>query len=102
LCKNLGVNHEKMNVNGCACSVGHAIGASGMRVLGTAAYEMNRRGARYALGTICGGWGQGTAVILEREAYWEGRRAWEKGGVPTPARYPYTDPFPGFSPELMK
>ena len=101
LCKDLGVDHEKMNVNGCACSVGHAIGASGMRVLGTAAYEMNRKGAKYGLGTICGGWGQGTAVILEREAYWDGRRAWEKGGVPTPARYPYTDLFPGFNAEVL-
>jgi len=101
LCKDLGVDHEKMNVNGCACSVGHAIGASGMRVLGTAAYEMNRRGAKYGLGTICGGWGQGTAVILEREDYWNGRRPWEKGGIPTPARYPYTDPFPGFSAEVL-
>jgi len=40
-------------------------------------------------------------VILERESYWEGRRAWEKGGVPTPARYPYTEPFPGFSAEVL-
>jgi acetyl-CoA C-acetyltransferase len=101
LCKELGVDPQKMNVNGCACSVGHAIGASGMRVLGTAAFEMNRTGARYGLATICGGWGQGTAVVLERETYWDGRRAWEKGGVPTPARYPYTDPFPGFSPDVM-
>jgi len=99
LCKDLGVDHRKMNVNGCACSVGHAIGASGMRVLGTAAYEMNRVGAKYGLATICGGWGQGTAVILEREEYWDGHRAWQKGGRPTPARYPYSDPFPGFSAE---
>jgi acetyl-CoA acetyltransferase family protein len=102
LCKDLGVDHEKMNVNGCACSVGHAIGASGMRVLGTAAYEMNRVGAKYGLATICGGWGQGTAVILEREEYWDGQRAWQKGGIPTPARYPYTDPFPGFSAQVLE
>ncbi len=101
LSKDLGIDHEKVNVNGCACSVGHAIGASGMRVLGTAAYEMNRVGAKYGLATICGGWGQGTAVVLERENYWDGRRAWEKGGVPTPARYPYADPFPGFSPDVL-
>ena len=101
LCKDLGVDPDKVNVNGCACSIGHAIGASGIRVLGTAAYEMNRTGARYGCSSICGGWGQGTAVIMEREEYWDGRRAWEKGGVPTPARYPYTDPFPGFSPESM-
>ena len=101
LCKDLGVDHDKMNVNGCACSVGHAIGASGMRVLGTAAYEMNRRQAKFGLATICGGWGQGTAVIIEGEEYWDGRRAWEKGGIPTPAKYPYTDPFPGFSAEVL-
>jgi len=101
LCKDLGIDPEKVNVNGCACSVGHAIGASGIRVLGTTAYEMNRRGSKLGLATICGGWGQGTAVILEREDYWDGRRAWQKGGVPTPARYPYTEPFPGFSPGVL-
>ena len=101
LCKDLGINPEKVNVNGCACCIGHAIGASGMRVLGTTAYEINRTGSRYGCASICGGWGQGTAVIMEREDYRDGRRAWELGGVPTPARYPYTDPFPGFPPEVL-
>jgi acetyl-CoA C-acetyltransferase len=96
LCKDLGIDPDKVNVNGCACCIGHAIGASGMRVLGTTAYEINRTGSRYSCASICGGWGQGTAVIIEREDYRDGRRAWELGGVPTPARYPYTDPFPGF------
>jgi acetyl-CoA acetyltransferase family protein len=100
LCKDLGVDPDKMNVNGCACCIGHAIGASGMRVLGTAAYEMNRTGSRYGCASICGGWGQGTAIIVEREDYWDGRHAWKLGGVPTPAKYPYTDPFPGFPPDV--
>jgi len=101
LCKDLGIDPEKVNVNGCACCIGHAIGASGMRVLGTTAYEINRTGSRYGCASICGGWGQGTAVIMEREDYRDGRRAWELGGAPTPARYPYTDPFPGFPPEVL-
>ncbi len=59
---------EKINVNGGACALGHPVGASGARLIGTLALEMRRRGARYGLATICGGMGQGAATILEREA----------------------------------
>ncbi len=76
LIKELGIDPEKMNVNGDACCIGHAIGASGIRVLGTLAHEMNRRGSRYGVASICGGFGQGTATVVEREEYWDGRRAW--------------------------
>jgi acetyl-CoA acetyltransferase family protein len=73
--KAMGIDPEKVNVNGGACCIGHPTGASGMRVLGTLAHEMNRRGARYGLAAICGAWGAGTATVIEREEYWEGRRA---------------------------
>ena len=73
--KDMGIDPEKMNVNGGACCIGHPTGASGMRVLGTLAYEMNRRGSRYGLAAICGAWGAGAATVLEREEYWEGRRS---------------------------
>ncbi|MEO8603019.1 MAG: thiolase family protein [bacterium] len=56
---------DKINVNGGACALGHPVGASGARLVGTLALEMRRRGARYGLATICGGMGQGAATILE-------------------------------------
>ena len=73
--KEMGIDPEKVNVNGGACCIGHPTGASGMRVLGTLAYEMNRRRARYGLAAICGAWGVGTATVVEREEYWEAHRA---------------------------
>jgi acetyl-CoA acetyltransferase family protein len=73
--KDMGIDPEKMNVNGGACCIGHPVGASGMRVLGTLAHEMNRRKAHYGLAAICGAWGAGTATIVERENYWEGKRS---------------------------
>jgi acetyl-CoA acetyltransferase family protein len=55
----------RVNPNGGACALGHPVGASGARLVGTAALEMRRRGARWALATICGGMGQGAATVLE-------------------------------------
>lgn len=75
-CKEMGIDYEKMNVNGDACCIGHAIGASGMRMVGTLAHEMQRRKSRYGCAAICGGYGQGTGMVVEREEYWEGHRAW--------------------------
>jgi acetyl-CoA acetyltransferase family protein len=60
---------EIINVNGGACALGHPVGASGARILGHLAYEMNRRKNRWGLATICGGYGQGGATIIEREDY---------------------------------
>jgi acetyl-CoA acyltransferase len=57
---------ETINVNGGACALGHPVGASGARLVGTLALELRRRGARFGLATICGGMGQGAATILER------------------------------------
>jgi acetyl-CoA acetyltransferase family protein len=73
--KELQLDPGRVNVNGGACCIGHPTGATGMRVLGTLAYEMNRRKARYGLTAICGGWGSGTATVVEREGYWDGYRA---------------------------
>lgn len=56
---------SRINPNGGACALGHPVGASGARLVGTTALEMRRRGARYGLATICGGMGQGAATILE-------------------------------------
>lgn len=56
---------ERVNPNGGACALGHPVGASGARLVGTIALEMRRRGARYGLAAICGGMGQGAATILE-------------------------------------
>ncbi len=75
LIKELGIDPEKVNVNGGACCIGHPVGASGIRMVGTLAHEMNRRGSRYGVASICGGFGQGTAMVVEREKYWKGRCA---------------------------
>jgi len=75
LIKSMGIDHEKMNVNGGACCIGHPVGASGVRMVGTLAHEMNRRGSRYGCASICGGMAVGTAMVVERESYWEGRCA---------------------------
>jgi acetyl-CoA acyltransferase len=55
----------RVNPNGGACALGHPVGASGARLVGTIALETRRRGGRYALATICGGMGQGAATIVE-------------------------------------
>jgi len=63
--KDLGLDPEKLNVNGGAIALGHPIGASGARILVTLLYEMKRRNSKYGLATLCIGGGQGTAVIVE-------------------------------------
>lgn len=65
--KDLGLDQEKVNVNGGAIALGHPIGASGARILVTLIYEMIKRDAKTGLATLCIGGGQGTAVIVERE-----------------------------------
>jgi acetyl-CoA C-acetyltransferase len=59
-------DHERTNVHGSGISLGHPVGATGGRMLATLAREMNRRGARYGLETMCIGGGQGLAAIFER------------------------------------
>jgi acetyl-CoA C-acetyltransferase len=57
---------ERMNVNGSGISLGHPVGATGGRILATLLREMDRRGARYGLETMCIGGGQGLAALFER------------------------------------
>lgn len=64
--KDLGLDPEKVNVNGGAIALGHPIGASGARVLTTLIYEMLRRDAKTGIATLCIGGGQGTSLIVER------------------------------------
>ncbi len=64
----LGVDEDKVNVNGGAIALGHPIGASGARILTTLIYELQRRGGGLGVAAICSGGGQGDAVILEVEA----------------------------------
>jgi acetyl-CoA acetyltransferase family protein len=63
--KELGLNREKVNVNGGAIALGHPLGATGTRLLITLLYELRRRKAKYGLSTACIGGGQGIAVIVE-------------------------------------
>ncbi|HET6770613.1 MAG TPA: acetyl-CoA C-acetyltransferase [Actinomycetota bacterium] len=62
----LGLDEENVNVNGGAVALGHPIGMSGARLVLTLAYEMRRRGVRYGGATLCGGGGQGDALIIRR------------------------------------
>jgi acetyl-CoA C-acetyltransferase len=64
----LGLSEEIVNVNGGAVALGHPIGASGTRIVLTLAGEMRRRGVRLGGAAICGGGGQGDALILRRDA----------------------------------
>ncbi len=64
--KDLGWNTDKVNVNGGAIAIGHPIGASGARVLVTLLHEMQKRGAKKGLATLCIGGGMGIAMCLER------------------------------------
>jgi acetyl-CoA C-acetyltransferase len=61
----LGVDEDKVNVNGGAIALGHPIGASGARILTTLIYELRRRGGGRGVAAICSGGGQGDAVIVE-------------------------------------
>ncbi len=62
----LGLDPDKVNVNGGAIAIGHPIGASGARILTTLLHEMGRRDARKGLATLCVGGGMGVAVCVER------------------------------------
>jgi acetyl-CoA C-acetyltransferase len=64
----LGIDEDKVNVNGGAVALGHPIGASGARILGTLVYELRRRGGGLGCAAICSGGGQGDAVIVEVNA----------------------------------
>ena len=61
----LKVPHDKVNVNGGACALGHPIGASGARIIVTLLYALKKRGLKKGLATLCIGGGEGTAMALE-------------------------------------
>ena len=64
--REMGVPHDKVNVNGGAIAMGHPLGATGAMILGTLIDELHRRKLRYGLATLCVGGGMGIATIVER------------------------------------
>ena len=64
--RELGLDPEKVNVNGGAIALGHPLGMSGARLVVTLLHELKRRGGRYGLATLCVGVGQGQAALFER------------------------------------
>lgn len=63
--RELGIDRDKLNVNGGGISLGHPVGATGVRIVISLIYEMQRRGCRYGLAGLCAGGGMGTSVIVE-------------------------------------
>ena len=66
VCRELGLDEERVNVNGGAIAIGHPLGMSGARLVVTLLHELRRRGGRYGLATMCVGVGQGHAALFER------------------------------------
>lgn len=64
--KDLGLDRERVNVNGGAIALGHPLGATGARLVLTLLYELGRRKARYGVAAACIGGGQGIAMLVER------------------------------------
>jgi acetyl-CoA C-acetyltransferase len=63
--KDLGLDHEKVNVNGGACALGHPIGATGARIMTTLLYALRARGKRRGIASLCIGGGEATAIAVE-------------------------------------
>jgi acetyl-CoA acetyltransferase len=63
--RELGIDEEKVNVNGGAIAIGHPLGMSGARLAVTLLHELRRRGGRYGVATMCVGVGQGQAALFE-------------------------------------
>jgi acetyl-CoA C-acetyltransferase len=63
--KDIGIPHEKVNVNGGACALGHPIGATGARILTTLVHALRQRGGKRGLAALCIGGGEATAVAIE-------------------------------------
>ena len=66
--RELGIDEERVNVNGGAIAIGHPLGMSGARLVVTLLHELRRRGGRYGIATMCVGVGQGQAALFERLA----------------------------------
>jgi acetyl-CoA C-acetyltransferase len=67
--RELGIDREKVNVMGGGIAIGHALGATGIRLIGTLARILNLKGGRYGCANACVGGGQGVATIIEKEEY---------------------------------
>jgi len=65
--RDLGLDREKVNVNGGAIAIGHPLGMSGARLVVSLLHELRRRGGRYGVATLCVGVGQGQAALFERD-----------------------------------
>ena len=63
--RDVGIPHEKVNVNGGACALGHPIGATGARIITTLIYALKKRGLKKGVAALCIGGGEGTAMALE-------------------------------------
>jgi len=63
--KDVGIPHEKVNVNGGAVALGHPIGATGARIITTLIYALKKRGLKKGVAALCIGGGEGTAIALE-------------------------------------
>jgi acetyl-CoA C-acetyltransferase len=63
--KDLGLSHEKVNVNGGACSLGHPIGATGARLVTTLVHALKNRGKKRGIASLCIGGGEATAIAVE-------------------------------------
>jgi acetyl-CoA C-acetyltransferase len=61
----LGIDEDRVNVNGGAVALGHPLGASGARIVGTLVHELRRRGGGYGCAAICSGGGQGDAIVVQ-------------------------------------
>ncbi len=66
--KELGLNPDKVNINGGGVAIGHALGATGIRLVGTLARILDKKNARYGCANACVGGGQGVATVIERTA----------------------------------
>ncbi|MDX6581267.1 MAG: hypothetical protein QOI10_451 [Solirubrobacterales bacterium] len=66
--RELGIDEERLNVNGGAIALGHPLGCSGARLVTSLAWELRRRGARYGVAALCVGVGQGLATVIENPA----------------------------------
>jgi acetyl-CoA C-acetyltransferase len=64
--RDLGLDHERVNVHGGACALGHPIGATGARIIVTLLSALERKGGKRGVASLCIGGGEATAIAVER------------------------------------